>query len=137
MGDIDINVKNFIKINSVFAQLFEKGVYHGAVHIESGKLKELDEENHETTLTNIESEWEKIKRATQEAPKETPVCKKGNTSRTAYRRDNQPGRKKKEAKEQTRQSAGSRTQLSVQGGLKSEEGWRAVYTMYMQRGGRG
>jgi len=29
MGDIDINVKNFLKINSVFAQLFEKGVYHG------------------------------------------------------------------------------------------------------------
>ncbi len=29
MGDIDISVKNFIKINSVFAQLFEKGVYHG------------------------------------------------------------------------------------------------------------
>ena len=45
MGDIDINVKNFIKINSVFAQLFEKGVYHGTAHIESDKLKELDTAN--------------------------------------------------------------------------------------------
>ena len=42
MGDIDINVKNFLKINSVFAQLFEKGVYHGTAHIEYDKLKELD-----------------------------------------------------------------------------------------------
>ena len=39
MGDIDINVKNFIKINSVFAQLFEKGVYHGTAH---QRLKFLD-----------------------------------------------------------------------------------------------
>lgn len=42
MGDVDITVKNFIKINSVFAQLFEKGVYHGAVHIESSQLRETD-----------------------------------------------------------------------------------------------
>ena len=45
MGDIDISVKNFIKINSVFAQLFEKGVYHGTAHIDSGSLKELDAAN--------------------------------------------------------------------------------------------
>lgn len=45
MGDIDISVKNFIKIDSVFAQLFEKGVYHGAAHIECGQLKELDAAN--------------------------------------------------------------------------------------------
>ena len=48
MGDIDINVKNFIKINSVFAQLFEKGVYHGTAHIECDKLKELDTANQDT-----------------------------------------------------------------------------------------
>ena len=45
MGDIDISVKNFIKINSVFAQLFEKGVYHGTAHIECDKLQELDAAN--------------------------------------------------------------------------------------------
>ena len=45
MGNIDISVKNFIKINTVFAQLFEKGVYHGAVHIECGQLRELDAAN--------------------------------------------------------------------------------------------
>ena len=48
MGDIDINVKNFIKINSVFAQLFEKGVYHGTAHIVCDKLKELDAANQDT-----------------------------------------------------------------------------------------
>lgn len=45
MGNIDISVKNFMKINSVFAQLFEKGVYHGTVHIECDRLKELDSVN--------------------------------------------------------------------------------------------
>lgn len=45
MGDIDISVKNFIKINSVFAQLFEKDVYHGTAHIEYDKLRELDTAN--------------------------------------------------------------------------------------------
>ncbi len=29
MGDIDINVKNFIKLRSVFAELFSEGVFHG------------------------------------------------------------------------------------------------------------
>lgn len=48
MGGIDISVKNFIKINSVFAQLFEKGVYHGTVQIEHDKLKELDSVNQDT-----------------------------------------------------------------------------------------
>lgn len=48
MGDIDISVKNFIKINSVFAQLFEKGVYHGSTHIEYDKLQELDSANQDT-----------------------------------------------------------------------------------------
>ncbi len=48
MGDIDISVKNFIKINSVFAQLFEKGVYHGKTHIEYEKLQELDSANQDT-----------------------------------------------------------------------------------------
>lgn len=48
MGDVDIHVKNFIKINSVFAQLFEKGVYHGAAHIECSQLRELDAANQDT-----------------------------------------------------------------------------------------
>ncbi|MCI8672220.1 MAG: Rpn family recombination-promoting nuclease/putative transposase [Lachnospiraceae bacterium] len=42
MGDIDISVKNFIKINSVFAQLFSQGVYNGMVRIDPDKLEELD-----------------------------------------------------------------------------------------------
>ena len=50
MGNIDIHVKNFIKINSVFAQLFEKGVYHGTAHIASDKLMELDSANQDTII---------------------------------------------------------------------------------------
>ncbi|MCI9560022.1 Rpn family recombination-promoting nuclease/putative transposase [Candidatus Ventrimonas sp. KK005] len=42
MGDIDINVKNFIKINTVFAQLFSQGVYGGEVEIDPDKLQEFD-----------------------------------------------------------------------------------------------
>ena len=45
MGNIDISVKDFIKINSVFAQLFEKGVYHGRAHIECDRLSDLDTAN--------------------------------------------------------------------------------------------
>ena len=48
MGEIDINVKNFIKLNSVFAQLFSKWVYRGEVTIEPDKLQELDTANQET-----------------------------------------------------------------------------------------
>lgn len=50
MDNIDIHVKNFIKINSVFAQLFEKGVYHGTAHIASDKLMELDSANQDTII---------------------------------------------------------------------------------------
>jgi len=42
MGAPDVSIKDFIKIKSVFAQLFEKGVYHGTAHIDSDKLQELD-----------------------------------------------------------------------------------------------
>lgn len=48
MGNIDVSVKNFIKINSVFAQLFEKAVYHGTAHIDSEKLTELDTAGQDT-----------------------------------------------------------------------------------------
>lgn len=48
MGDIDISVKNFIKINSVFAQLFGQGVYNGKVQIDPDKLEELDTAAQET-----------------------------------------------------------------------------------------
>ena len=42
MGDVDISIKNFLKINSVFAQLFSQGVYGGEVEIDPDKLQELD-----------------------------------------------------------------------------------------------
>ncbi|MCX4338617.1 MAG: Rpn family recombination-promoting nuclease/putative transposase [Lachnospiraceae bacterium] len=48
MGDVDISVKNFIKLRSVFAQLFSEGVYHGEVKIDPNKLQELDTVNQET-----------------------------------------------------------------------------------------
>lgn len=48
MGNVDISVKNFIKIRSVFAQLFSEGVYHGEVKIDPDKLQELDTANQET-----------------------------------------------------------------------------------------
>lgn len=60
MGDIDISVKNFIKLNSVFAQLFSKWVYKGEVTIDPDKLHELDTANQEAVklengqLQNIE-----------------------------------------------------------------------------------
>lgn len=48
MGNADISVKNFIKLRSVFAQLFSEGVYHGEVKIDPDKLQELDTVNQET-----------------------------------------------------------------------------------------
>ena len=48
MGDVDISVKNFIKLRSVFAQLFSEGVYHGEVKIDPDQLQELDTVNQET-----------------------------------------------------------------------------------------
>lgn len=48
MGDIDISVKNFIKIRSVFAQLFSESVFHGDVSIDPAKLQEIDTVNQET-----------------------------------------------------------------------------------------
>lgn len=52
MGEIDINVKNFIKINSVFAQLFERGAYNGKVHIEPDRLHELNASDQEVLKLN-------------------------------------------------------------------------------------
>lgn len=48
MGAIDIRVKNFVKINSVFAQLFSEGVFGGRVAVEPDRLQELDTANQET-----------------------------------------------------------------------------------------
>lgn len=48
MGDIDIRVKNFVKLRSIFAQLFSEGVFHGKVKIDPDKLQELDTVNQET-----------------------------------------------------------------------------------------
>lgn len=48
MGEADIRVKNFIKINSVFAQLFRESVFKGKMKIDPDKLKELDTVNQET-----------------------------------------------------------------------------------------
>lgn len=48
MGDIDINIKNFVKLNSVFAQLFGKWVCKGEVTVDPDKLQELDTVNQET-----------------------------------------------------------------------------------------
>lgn len=48
MGDIDINVKNFIKINSVFSQLFERGIYHGKISIDPARLTEIDSVTQDT-----------------------------------------------------------------------------------------
>ena len=50
MGDIDMNVKNFLKIDSVFAQLFSQGVYGGQVEIDPAKLQEMDTVNQEVLL---------------------------------------------------------------------------------------
>ena len=42
MGDVDISLKKFVKISSVFAQLFSQGVYGGRVEIDPDKLYEMD-----------------------------------------------------------------------------------------------
>ena len=33
MGKVDIRVKNFIKVDTVFAQLFSEGVFKGSIKI--------------------------------------------------------------------------------------------------------
>lgn len=48
MGSMDTSMKDFIRINSVFAQLFEKGVYHGKIRIEPNRLTELDSASQDT-----------------------------------------------------------------------------------------
>lgn len=48
MGDVDIYLKNFIKIDSIFAQLFSQGVFDGKLVIDPNRLKELDTVNQET-----------------------------------------------------------------------------------------
>lgn len=48
MGEIDIRVKNFIKLNSVFAQLFSEGVFGGRIRVDPDRLQELDTVNQET-----------------------------------------------------------------------------------------
>lgn len=48
MGTVDIRVKNFFKINSVFAQLFSRAVFEGRLEINPDKLQELDTVNQET-----------------------------------------------------------------------------------------
>ena len=50
MGEIDISVKNFLKINTVFAQLFSQGVYGGKVNIAPEKLQELDTAGQDAVL---------------------------------------------------------------------------------------
>ena len=53
MGKIDICVKNFIKVDTVFAQLFSEGVFKGSAKIDPNKLQELDTAN-QTTLKDLE-----------------------------------------------------------------------------------
>lgn len=48
MGAVDIRVKNFVKINSVFAQLFSEEVFGGRVTVKPDKLQEFDTANQET-----------------------------------------------------------------------------------------
>lgn len=48
MGDVDIHLKNFIKIDSIFAQLFSQGVFGGKLVIDPKGLKELDTVNQDT-----------------------------------------------------------------------------------------
>ena len=48
MGEMDIRVKNFVKLNSVFAQLFSQGVYSGEMKIDPDKLQEVDTVDQET-----------------------------------------------------------------------------------------
>ena len=53
MGKVDIRVKNFIKVDTVFAQLFSEGVFKGSAKIDPNKLQELDTAN-QTTLKDLE-----------------------------------------------------------------------------------
>ena len=53
MGKIDIRVKNFIKVDTVFAQLFSEGVFKGSTKIDPNKLQELDTAS-QTTLKDLE-----------------------------------------------------------------------------------
>ena len=71
------------------------------------------------SFTNIESKWEKIKRAIQEASKEMLGYAKRATPVEWLTAEmiNLVGRKKETKKQMKRQSAGIKTlQLSVQGG---------------------
>lgn len=45
MGEIDKCVKAFIRVDTVFAQLFSEGVFQGRLMIDPDKLKELDTVN--------------------------------------------------------------------------------------------
>lgn len=67
MGDVDINVKNFIKINSVFSQLFEKGIYHGKIRIDPARLAEIDSANQDT-VNGSDGNQESLER-TRDVPK--------------------------------------------------------------------
>lgn len=53
MGKVDIRVKNFIKVDTVFAQLFSEGVFKGSIKIDPNKLQELDSAN-QTILKDLE-----------------------------------------------------------------------------------
>ena len=53
MGKVDIRVKNFIKVDTVFAQLFSEGVFKGSIKIDPNKLQELDSAN-QTMLKDLE-----------------------------------------------------------------------------------
>lgn len=48
MGDIDTSVKDFIKLDSVFSQLFSQGVYGGRLTVDPDKLQEFDTAIQET-----------------------------------------------------------------------------------------
>lgn len=48
MGDVDTSVKDFIKLGSVFSQLFSQGVYGGRLRIDPDKLQEFDTAIQET-----------------------------------------------------------------------------------------
>lgn len=61
MGDVDINIKNFIKLDSVFAQLFSQGVYGGKVSIAPDKLREYDTAVQETVALG-DGKWKSLER---------------------------------------------------------------------------
>lgn len=48
MGAVDIRIKEFFKINSVFAQLFSCGVFGGRLCIDPARLQEMDTVSQET-----------------------------------------------------------------------------------------